>query len=319
MKFVYLCVQTLVISVIVLSMPLIQTSDIQAIEYKLLDVDHPEYIRPNMLVVQKTRGEADCLYHALACLTNHYHHVAAAVYYDPYTHGAQVTTFRNAIADVIDADWGFFAREHPELRRNATTRVTFLNGVRSNAYGGEPEVDAALRLIPGVRIAFWTSITPTVDEWPPKDQQMVLHSLAVPNDPVEELKTWHVFMHNEHYSWMKPVPKHTSKPSSPPQILLPKTPHNPVPAQRKTTNELLRSLHDLRRERTDRAKRSDSAGNASTFVPLDAYDTTTDDEKTHALIHNILEDEMRAQQDHLYSLSLSTRPANANGRPYYQM
>ena len=150
--------------------------------------DRPKFIDTNKLRVEPTEGKGDCLYHALANLANHYRHPFA---YKFYNRGyVNVNSFRNAIANIIENDWQWFKSAHPELQ--TIDRERFLQDVRSSLWAGEPEIDAALRVFPGVRVAVWSHNA---------DNHTILHSLVTPNDG-EYKKTWHILMRADHYEWM---------------------------------------------------------------------------------------------------------------------
>jgi len=152
------------------------------------DPEKPKLFDGTKLRVQYTLGGGDCLYHALAQLANHYRHPDAYKFYKQMM--VDVKSFRNAIANEIDKDWQSFKSMHPELQ--SIDRYKFLNDVRSSRWAGEPEIDAALHLFPGVRIAVWTRNA---------SGQTVLHSLVTPGKD-QYTKTWHILMHANHYEWM---------------------------------------------------------------------------------------------------------------------
>lgn len=202
--------------------------------------DNPKLIDSSKLRVEPTQGEGDCLYHALAHLANHYQHPNAHKFYKrERAEQAQVVdvhTLRNAIADVLARDWERFRASYPEL--NTIDREAFLEDVRHNRWGGEPELDAALRVFPNVRVAVWARNA---------QHQTVLHSLATPDADGFE-KTWHVLMDGLHYEWM-------SK-RSPPSSLMRRTDSPTVtPTTRRSaprsTQALLKEAESLRRQRRE--------------------------------------------------------------------
>jgi hypothetical protein len=150
--------------------------------------DQPKFLDHTKLDVQRTAGGGDCLYHALAHLANHYRHPNA---YKFYHRGlVDIRLFRNAVANIIERDWDSFRATHPELQ--TIDRDKFLNDVRSNRWAGEPELDAAIRLFPDVRVAVWTRNA---------SNDTILHSLVTPDDGTFK-KTWHILMRANHYEWM---------------------------------------------------------------------------------------------------------------------
>lgn len=223
---------------------------------QIFDFNNLKDIRPGQFTVQHTRGDGDCFYHAMASLANYYHHPKASEYYDPFTSGAQVDTFRNDVANVLDANWDTMATEHEELRR--VGRHTFLRGVRSRSkWAGDPEVDAALTLFDGVKLAVWTDLPPS----PPLNaSRRILHSTVLQGDaPPASLKTWHLLMNNDHYEWMRPI----EAPPPPPSVVRPQ--HRPTrtlhPKKRvppKSMNQVLREMHNLRIQDPSRGERSDN-------------------------------------------------------------
>ena len=190
---------------------------------------NPKHIDYSKLKVQPTLGAGDCLYHALGQLSNHYRHKNAYKY---FKNGAvDVKSLRNAVAVVIDNNWDYFHKAHPELK--SIDRDQFLREVKLDRWGGEPEIEAALYLFPDVRIAVWTRDA---------NNDTVLHSLVT--SPSEQYKkTWHMLMHANHYEWMSQYSQTAKNVTS----VKPQRPHVHPLYQ---TNLLLRELHEQRQKRT---------------------------------------------------------------------
>jgi len=220
--------------------------------------DNPKLIDSSKLRVEPTQGEGDCLYHALANLANHYQHPNAHKFYKRQPVGraeradsapvVDVRALRDAVADVLAGDWEWFKALHPELK--TVDRETFVKDVRHNRWGGEPELDAALRVFPNVRVAVWARNA---------QHQTVLHSLATPDEGGFG-RTWHILMHGLHYEWMS-----QRRPPSPPLSLTrrtvaptvaPTVPIAPIaPTARRSAprsaQALLREAESLRRQRRE--------------------------------------------------------------------
>jgi hypothetical protein len=138
----------------------------------------------------------------LGHLAAYYNHPKAKDFYDYETRQVRVPRLRYAIAAIIERHWEIFSLQQPEMR--ATTRARYLAGVRSDAYGGEPELEAALEVFQGVRFALWV--------WQ-NDARVggvsVLHSIFEPNCKRQTeqgaQETWNIYSHGEHYSWMSRV------------------------------------------------------------------------------------------------------------------
>ena len=172
------------------------------------------------------------MYHALANLANFYQHAEASRFYNNET--VDVVGLRSAIAEAISIHWDWYRLHHEELRH--VVRETFLDDVRSKRWAGEPEVDAALRVFAGVRIAIWTADA---------SGSIVLHSLAASN---EYHKTWHILMRASHYEWMSPI---SSRPIASPNASPVASRHasKKPKARVQSSNELLRELHAMRKVR----------------------------------------------------------------------
>ena len=204
------------------------------------DPENPKFIDKSRLRVERTLGGGDCLYHALAQLSNHYRHPDA---YQFYKRGVvDVSSFRNAVANIIDSNWAEFQSVHPELQ--SIDRAVFIDDVRNNRWAGEPEIDAALHLFPDVRVAVWTRDA---------NNNTVLHSLVTPDDG-EFKKTWHILMRANHYEWMS---QHTQTAKNNAESSASVPLRNSTSARRSSTpgardqNTLLRQLHEERRTRRE--------------------------------------------------------------------
>jgi len=215
--------------------------------------DNPKLIDSSKLRVEPTQGEGDCLYHALANLANHYQHPNAHKFYKRQpverteraesTQSVQVVdvrALRDAVADVLAGDWERFKASHPELK--TIDRETFLKDVRHNRWGGEPELDAALRVFPNVRVAVWARNA---------QNQTVLHSLATP-DEGDFSRTWHILMHGSHYEWMSQRSSPSSSSSLSKRTVPPTVAPTVTTARRsapRSAQALLKEAESLRRQR----------------------------------------------------------------------
>jgi hypothetical protein len=170
--------------------------DLTAIEinFHLTEWEKSRVLDRGRLDVVHTDGDGHCLFHALANLAHDEQHANALHFYCPYRRRAKVMSFRRAVAEQLQANWEELQVHHTEIK--AQTKEIYLQQLISGeAYGGEPEMHAALALFPGVSLAVWSKLP---------DGRTVLH-LTFRRKQREGYRHtfWNIFSHGEHYSWMR--------------------------------------------------------------------------------------------------------------------
>ena len=239
----------------------IPSAPTKAIEPKIYDYENLTNIRSGFFEVQKVPNDGNCFYHAMAVAAYYNNHPQATLYYNPATGYARADIFRRDVANFLEKEWDAMAEYHPELKRVA--KENFIRGVRTNKWAGEPEVDAAVNLLGGVKVALWTDIAPTTPGAAPR---RVLHSLAKPDTPQggpnQSLKTYHILMNGDHFDWLRPrdeSPASSDYASSKPKQFerLPRrSSRPPAPTD---PNQLVRDLAQARIDRQGRRAANDAS------------------------------------------------------------
>jgi len=170
-----------------------------------------KFLPPGRLVVVPTPGDHHCLFHALGHLARHHNHPKSHLFFDERRNEVKVVRLRDHICYVLDRDWDALATDHPELA--LANKREYLKDMRSNRWGGEPEIDAALRVFEGVNIAVWSNEMP--------NRPPVLHSIFKTDEPSDRgVVTWPVHAERTHFSWMrKPAVPSTARKGPPPTPL----------------------------------------------------------------------------------------------------
>ena len=236
-----------------------------------MDPDKPMRLKDGKLEVIPTGGEGHCLYHAMAALAHYSQHPRASLFYDPSSGGALVEVLRRAIHDVLLKGWDYYSLEYPEMKRLG--RQKFLDGVLSNKFGGEPEIDAALEVFTGVSIRVWRDVNGVFTR----------DSIFMPNEESSRKslsEAWNILQTTNHFAWMRPMDRAPEAATSPLAFQTSTKKASRAPPANKL-------LMDLELERRQRAQSDAGAGSSAQSANPETKSSDPDLDATLAMIKRI--------------------------------